>query len=64
MYAVLYGKIDYYITMKNKEVISLEISNSIKSYVAAVRVCMWRREQVCENINSLPFSFDTGKKRF
>lgn len=57
MPTVLCGEIDYYITMKNKEVISSEISNSTKSYVAAVRLCMWGRERLCENINSLPFSF-------
>lgn len=53
----LCGEIDYYITLKNKEVISSEISHSTKSYVAAVRLCMWGQEGVCENINSLPFSF-------
>lgn len=63
MYAVLYGEIDYYITMKNKEVISFEISDSTKSYVAAVRVCAWERERVCENINPLPLSLPTPKKK-
>lgn len=63
MNTVLYGKIDYYITMENKEVISFEISNSTKSYVAAVSVCMWGRGQVCENINPLPFCFLTSLPR-
>lgn len=63
MYTVLYGKIDYYITMENKEVISFEISNSTKSYMAAVSVCVWGRAQVCENINPLPFSFLTFCKK-
>lgn len=40
MYTVLYGKIDYYITLENKEVILFKISNSTKSYVAAVSVCV------------------------
>lgn len=60
MYTVLYGKIDYYITMENKEVISFEISNSTKSYVAAVSACTWGRGQMRKNINPLPLSFLTS----
>lgn len=59
----LCGEIDYYITMKNKEVISSEISDSTKSYVAAVRLCVGGRERVCENINSLPFRFLAQKMK-
>lgn len=55
MYAVLYGKIDYYITMENKEVISLERSNSTKLYVAAVSECMWGRGK-CVKISTLQSS--------
>lgn len=64
MYTVLYGKIDYSITMEKKEVISFEISNSTKSYEAAVRV-MWvgGKRRVCKNVNPLPLSFLTFRSR-
>lgn len=56
MYTVLYSKIDYYITMENKEVISFKISNSTKSYVAAVSVCMWGRGE-CVKVLTSPLQF-------
>lgn len=43
MYTAIYGKIDYYITMEIKEVVSFKISDSTKSYTTAVGVRMWGR---------------------
>lgn len=57
MYTVLYGKIDYYITMENKEVISFKISNSTKSYMAAVSVCMWGRGECVKILTLSPSAF-------
>ena len=57
MYTVLYGKIDYYITMENKEVISFKISNSTKSYMAAVSVCMWGKGECVKILTLSPSAF-------
>lgn len=57
MYTVLYGKIDYYITLENKEVILFKISNSTKSYVAAVSVCVWGRGECVKILTLSPSVF-------
>lgn len=46
MYTAIYGKIDYYITMESKEVISFKISDSTKSYTTAVGVRTWGRGEI------------------
>lgn len=42
--------------MENKEVISFKISNSTKSYVAAVSVRMWGRGE-CVKVLTSPLQF-------
>lgn len=43
MDTAIYRKIDYYVTMESKEVVSFKISDSTKSYTAAVGVRTWGR---------------------
>ena len=57
MYTVLCGKIDYYITLENKEVILFKISNSTKSYVAAASVCVWGRGECVKILTLSPSVF-------
>lgn len=66
MYAAIYGEIDYCITRESKEAISFKISDSTKSYTAAVGVRMWGRHncvKISLSLSRLLISLQKKKER-
>lgn len=64
MYTAIYGKIDYYITMESKEVISFKISDSTKSYTTAVGVRTWGRGEISSPSSAFLYLCKKKKKKW